>query len=75
MIDHVGNCWWSRDAIDARVINNVLTNTGPPNGIGAAAPNAAELAGVLGAPTVITHRRLGHRQRRHAQRVGSWPTA
>ena len=48
VLDHVGNYWWSRDAIDTRVVNNVRTNTGPP--IGAAAPIAGELAGVLGAP-------------------------
>jgi hypothetical protein len=51
LIGYVGNNWWSRDAIDSRIINNVLTNTGPPNGIAAAAPNAAELAGVTGAAT------------------------
>ncbi len=48
VIDHVGNWWWNRDAIDSRVINNVKTNTGPP--IGAAAPNATELAKLLAAP-------------------------
>jgi hypothetical protein len=47
VVNHVGNSWWQRDAIDARVINNVLTNTGS---VGAAAPNAAELNGVLTAP-------------------------
>jgi hypothetical protein len=50
VLDHVGNYWWSRDAIDARVVNNVRTNTGPQ--IGAAAPLASELAGVLGAPLI-----------------------
>jgi hypothetical protein len=50
VVDHVGNYWWSREAIDARIINNVLTNTGPPNGIAAAAPNAAELAALLATP-------------------------
>jgi hypothetical protein len=50
VIDHVGNYWWSRDTIDSRVIGNVLNNTNAPNGIGAAAPNATELAAVLGAP-------------------------
>lgn len=49
VINHVGNSWWQRDAIDARVINNVLTNTGS---VGAAAPNASELNGVLTAPQV-----------------------
>jgi hypothetical protein len=48
VLDHVGNYWWSRDTVDARVVSNVRTNTGPP--IGAAAPIASELAGVLGAP-------------------------
>ncbi len=52
ILDHVGNYWWSRDAIDTRVVNNVRTNTGPP--IGAAAPIAGELAGVLGA-SMTTH--------------------
>src|SRR5688572_16753425 len=48
VLNYVGNSWWNRDAIDARVINNVRTNTGPT--IGAAAPPAAELNGVLSAP-------------------------
>jgi hypothetical protein len=52
IIDHVGNYWWSRDAIDTRVINNVLNNTNAPGGIGASAPNAAELNGVLTAPMI-----------------------
>jgi hypothetical protein len=51
VIGHVGNFWWSREAIDARIVNNVLTNTGPPDGIAAAAPNAAELAALLATPT------------------------
>jgi len=50
VINHVGNSWWDRDVIDARVINNVLTNTGPV--IGAAAPIASELDAVLNAPLV-----------------------
>jgi pectate lyase len=29
VIDHVGNFWWSRDAIDSRIIGNVQTNTTP----------------------------------------------
>ena len=49
VINYVGSSWWKRDTIDARVIQNVRTNTGPT--IGAAAPNAAELNGVLTAPT------------------------
>ena len=51
VIDHVGNSWWNRDPIDQRIINNVKTNTSPPNGVAAAAPNAAELAALLAAPT------------------------
>ncbi|HEX6963927.1 MAG TPA: dockerin type I domain-containing protein [Lacipirellula sp.] len=52
VVDDVGNWWWDRDAIDARVISNVQNNTGPP--IGAAAPNATELANLLAAP-MSTH--------------------
>jgi hypothetical protein len=48
VLAHVGNSWWSRDAIDARVVNNMRTNTGPP--IAAAAPIASELNGLLTAP-------------------------
>ncbi len=51
VLQHVGNFWWSREAIDARTVNNVLTNTGPPNGVAAAAPNAAELSALLATPT------------------------
>jgi hypothetical protein len=50
VIDYVGNFWWSREAIDTRIVNNVLTNTGPPNGIAASAPNAAELSVMLATP-------------------------
>src|SRR5688572_1448226 len=55
VISYVGSAWWNRDAIDARVIENVRTNTGPT--IGAAAPNTAELNGVLAAP--LTTRAAG----------------
>jgi hypothetical protein len=55
VIDHVGNFWWSRDAIDSRVINNVRTNTGPQ--IGAAAPIASELNALLSTP--VTTRQAG----------------
>src|SRR5688572_1855952 len=48
--NYAGSFWWSRDAIDARVVQNVRTITGPT--IGAAAPNATELNGVLTAPIV-----------------------
>lgn len=51
VIDHVGNSWWNREAIDQRIINNVKGNTGPPGGVGAAAPNATELANLLATPT------------------------
>lgn len=50
VVDHVGNFWWSREAIDARIINNVRTNTSPPNGVAASAPNAAELNALLTTP-------------------------
>lgn len=49
VMNYVGNSWWNRDPIDARVIGNVLNNTSP--GIGLAAPNAAELAALLATPT------------------------
>jgi hypothetical protein len=52
VIDYVGNSWWSRDAIDQRIITNAKTNTGPPGGIAAAAAPAAEVAIVTGAPIV-----------------------
>jgi pectate lyase len=52
VLDHVGNHWWSRDAIDARIIGNVQNNTNPPGGIGAAAPDPVELNLLLNAPTV-----------------------
>jgi hypothetical protein len=52
IINHVGNHWGSRDAIDTRVINNVLNTTNAPGGIGASAPPAAELNGVLTAPQI-----------------------
>jgi len=50
IVNHVGNWWWNRDAIDNRVINNVTNFTGVP--IGAAAPIASELNGLLAAPTI-----------------------
>ena len=31
VVDYVGNSWWSREAIDARIITNVKTNT--PNDV------------------------------------------
>ncbi|HYO23792.1 MAG TPA: hypothetical protein VEQ85_02485 [Lacipirellulaceae bacterium] len=57
VMQYVGNSWWARDPIDARIINNVKTNTGPPGGIGAAAPNASEHSALLGAP--LTTRPVG----------------
>ncbi len=50
VIDHVGNFWWARDAIDSRVINNVLTNTGGP--VGQSAPPSGELNPLLAAPMI-----------------------
>ncbi len=50
IVDYVGNWWWARDAIDSRVISNVVNFTGVP--IGAAAPIASELNGLLAAPQV-----------------------
>jgi hypothetical protein len=50
VLKYVGNSWAARDPIDARIITNVKTNTGPPNGVAANSPNAAELALVTGAP-------------------------
>jgi len=48
IVDYVGNWWWARDAIDTRVIGNVTGFTGVP--IGAAAPIASELSGLLATP-------------------------
>jgi hypothetical protein len=47
IVDYAGNWWWDRDAIDSRVIDNVLTNTGPP--LAAAAPLTDELTYVTSA--------------------------
>lgn len=49
VLNYAGNYWWNRDAIDTRVINNVRDYTGPS--LAASAPIAAELNGVLSAPT------------------------
>ena len=49
VLSYVGNYWWSRDAIDTRVVNNVRNFTGPS--LAATSPIAAELAGVTTAPT------------------------
>ena len=72
-VSYAGNSWWSREAIDARIVNNALTNTGPPNGVAAAAPNAAELNALLVHPGNFAGRWLGLRQRRHARCLGSGP--
>ncbi len=50
VVDYVGNWWWDRDAIDARVIGNVQDFTGVP--IGASAPISSELDAVVNAPTI-----------------------
>lgn len=50
VVNYVGNWWWNRDAIDSRVIGNVTNFTGVP--IGANAPIASELNGLLTAPQV-----------------------
>ena len=44
VINYVGNYWWSRDAIDQRIIGNVQNNTQPAGGVPATAPVPAELA-------------------------------
>jgi hypothetical protein len=51
VIEHVGNWWWNRDAIDQRVINNVKDFTGPP-AIGPATPPATEVSYLTSAPLV-----------------------
>jgi len=51
VLDYVGNSWWERDPIDTRVIDGVVTNSGPTS-IGQAEPNPAELAALLATPTV-----------------------
>ncbi len=48
IVDYVGNWWWDRDDIDARVVNDVVTFDGPAS-IGPSSPNATELAYVTGA--------------------------
>jgi hypothetical protein len=48
---YVGNSWWARDPIDARILNNVKNNTNPPQGVNANNPDAAELSALLATPT------------------------
>jgi pectate lyase len=52
VLRYVGNHWWSRDAIDARIIGNVQNNTNPPGGIGAPAPDPVELSTLLNSPAI-----------------------
>lgn len=58
VVNYVGNWWWNRDPIDARIIGNVQNNTQPAGGIPATAPVPSELALVTGAawPTPPTTR-------------------
>ncbi|HVT28507.1 MAG TPA: hypothetical protein VHE81_10885 [Lacipirellulaceae bacterium] len=49
VMNYVGNWWWNRDAIDARIIYNVENNTQPPGGIPATAPVPSELSLVTSA--------------------------
>src|SRR5262249_48420581 len=49
VINYVGNSWWNRDPIDARIIGNVQNNAQPAGGIPATAPVPSELALVTGA--------------------------
>ena len=61
VVDYVGNWWWNRDPIDARVVGNVQNNTQPAGGIPALAPVPSELALVTGAawPTAPTTHAAG----------------
>jgi hypothetical protein len=52
VLNHVGNHWWARDAVDSRIIGNVQNNTDPPGGVSAAAPDPAELNSVLNSPLI-----------------------
>ena len=58
VMNYVGNWWWNRDSIDARIIGNVQNNTQPAGGIPATAPVPSELALVTSAawPTPPTTR-------------------
>src|SRR5436190_22374542 len=49
VINYVGNWWWKRHAIDARIVGNVQNNTQPAGGIPATAPVPSEFALVTGA--------------------------
>ncbi|TWT97651.1 hypothetical protein Pla108_18030 [Botrimarina colliarenosi] len=49
IVAHAGNSAWGRDAIDQRIISNLVNNTAPANGPQPDAPLPAELAMVNGA--------------------------
>ncbi len=49
LVNYAGNFWWSRDPVDTRIINNVLNNTSPVDGVAATAPDPAEETGVINA--------------------------
>jgi hypothetical protein len=49
IIAHAGNSAWGRDAIDQRIVANVVNNTAPANGPQPDAPLASELALINGA--------------------------
>ena len=52
VISHAGNSRWGRDAVDTRIIDNVVSNTQPSNGVGATGPIASELNDLLTAPEI-----------------------
>ncbi|MBC7782839.1 MAG: hypothetical protein H7144_03285, partial [Burkholderiales bacterium] len=54
VMNHVGNFWWNRDAIDARIIDNVKTNTGQL----ITAPDSDEWNNLISAP--MTTRGAGY---------------
>ncbi len=58
VINYVGNYWWNREAIDSRIIGNVLNGTNPADGVAANAPNSTELSNLLG--TATTSRPAGY---------------
>jgi hypothetical protein len=49
LVNYAGNYWWSRDPIDTRVVNNVLNNTSPVNGVAATTPDPTEENAVINA--------------------------
>jgi hypothetical protein len=50
IVNYVGNYWWSRESIDARIVNNVLNNTGPPPGVAPTNADPTEENAVINAP-------------------------